>query len=339
MNFQDITENEKEIYNQAVGHPLQAYEWGEFRKKTGVDVVRRAQISDGKVSNPFQLTIHKTPLLPMNIGYFPKGTVPTEALLSELKNLGKSMGVSYVQLEPNVDSNEKQKLDELGLKDSFHPLFTKYSFLLDLALSEEELLKGMHQKTRYNVRLSEKRGVKVEIDNSQKAFERYIELTKETSKRQAFYAHNEKYHRLMWETLAQQGSFDSNLLQANLLKATFEGKTLVTWILFTFKDTLYYPYGASSDENREVMASSLIMWEAIKFGKKLGLRKFDMWGAAPPDASPSHEWYGFHRFKEGFGPKLQEFAGSFDLVLNPTNYEILKVGDKMRWAYLKLRSK
>ncbi len=83
----------------------------------------------------------------------------------------------------------------------------------------------------------------------------------------------------MWETLRSPISTDQptiinpNKLQAHLLKAAYKNKTLVTYILFTFKDTLYYPYGASSDENREVMASPLTMWEAIRFGKKLGLKK------------------------------------------------------------------
>ncbi|KKQ35574.1 MAG: FemAB family protein [Microgenomates group bacterium GW2011_GWA2_37_6] len=178
-----------------------------------------------------------------------------------------------------------------------------------------------------------------------------MKLTKETTKRQKFYAHGEDYHKLMWETLKSTivnnqpaspagGSsiVNFNKLQAHLLKATYNKKILVTYILFTFKDTLYYPYGASSDENREVMASHLTMWEAIKFGKSLGLSKFDMWGAANnPNPKPSDPYHGFHRFKEGFGAELTEFIGSYDLVINPLNYRLLTVADKLRWAYLRVK--
>jgi lipid II:glycine glycyltransferase (peptidoglycan interpeptide bridge formation enzyme) len=78
-------------------------------------------------------------------------------------------------------------------------------------------------------------------------------------------------------------------------------------MLLNFKDTLYYPYGGSSKIHPEVMANNLICWEAIKLGKKLGLKKFDMWGALGPNPSPSDPWYGFHRFKAGYGGKHIEF--------------------------------
>ena len=85
------------------------------------------------------------------------------------------------------------------------------------------------------------------------------------------------------------------------------------------------------------MPSNLLMWEAIKFGKKLGLKNFDMWGALGNTPDKNDPWYGFHRFKEGYGPKLIEFIGSFDLVINPFLYEIYKIIDKIRWTLLKIK--
>jgi len=345
MNFEDIDEKYSKLYNLSVSHPLQAYEWGEFRKKTGIGVIRRGNVEKNQVLNPYQITVHQTPGFPYFIGYFPKGGLPSEELLSELRQTGKTNKLSFIQLEPNVENGQLSIVND-QLKKSFHPLFTKYTFLLDLTLSEEELLKNMHQKTRYNIRLSQKHGVEVDIDNSDEAFEEYLKLTRQTTKRQKFYAHDEKYHKLMWETLRSQKAkgkrqnyeVDPNRLTAHLLTANYKNKTLVAYILFTFKDTLYYPYGASSDENREVMASPLTMWEAIKFGKNLSLKKFDMWGAANvPNPKPSDPYYGFHRFKEGFGANLTEFVGSYDLVINPLNYRLLTVADKIRWAYLRTK--
>ena len=85
------------------------------------------------------------------------------------------------------------------------------------------------------------------------------------------------------------------------------------------------------------MASNLVMWEAVLFGKKLGLKKFDMWGALGPNPSKNDSWYGFHRFKEGYGAKLTEFVGSFDLVINPMLYGIYKILDKVRWLFLRIK--
>ena len=142
----------------------------------------------------------------------------------------------------------------------------------------------------------------------------------------------------MWETLCPtQNKLDTDRLTAHLFLAKYKEQTLAAWILFVYKDVLYYPYGASSSLRRETMASNLMMWEAIKFGKKLGLKKFDMWGALSNNPDKNDPWYGFHRFKQGYGPKHIEFAGSFDLVVNVLLYDIYKILDKIRWAILKLR--
>ena len=321
-------------FNSLVSHPLQSFEWGSFREKTGIKVIRK--ILNNKKA--FQMTIHKVPFLKTSIGYLPKGDMLSKDLLDELKQTGKENGITFVQLEPNVQaiSNFKFQISNLGLHPSFHPLFTKYTFVLDLTNSEDELLKNMHQKTRYNIRVAQRNGVTVSQESSNKAFEAYLNLTSETTRRQKFYAHDRDYHLKMWETLGGQ-EFNPEKLQAHLLLARYKEKALTAWVLLTFKDTLYYPYGASSTQHREVMASNLLMWEAIKFGKKLGLKRFDMWGALGPNPDPKDPWFGFHRFKEGYGPKLVEFEGSFDLVINEASYKALDLADKARWAYLRLR--
>ncbi len=328
---------ESTLLNTIASHPLQSFEWGEFRKKSGLKVIRRYA---------FQLTIHKIPYTPWTIGYVPKGLNVTREMISELKKIGKMEKCIFIQLEPNVEiENCKLKIENLDLLPAAHPLFTKYTFILDLTKSEEELLKKMHPKTRYNIRIAEKHGVIVKEDNSDEAFEKYLQLTKETTNRQGFYSHSENYHRLMWNTLKpHNGTWKmtndkSNELTAHLLIAKYNEQTLVAWIVFVFKDTLYYPYGASSSKHREVMASNLMMWEAIKFGKKLGLKKFDLWGALGPNPDPKDPWYGFHRFKQGYGPELVEFVGNYDLIINPILYEFYKVADKLRWLLLTTKNR
>ncbi len=312
-------------------HPLQSLEWGKFREKTGIKVVR---------VNNLQLTIHSLPHTKYTIGYFPKGPDIDKKMLDTLLEIGKKENCIFIQLEPNVEKidNKKYKLNNLFL--SSRPLFTKYTFILDLTKPEDELLKNMNSKTRYNTKLAEKKGVKIIEDNSDKAFEEYLRLTKETTQRQNFYAHSEKYHRLMWETLKANNNDQktmTNTLTAHLLKAIYNGEVLVTWIVFILGDTLYYPYGASSTKHKEVMASNLMMWETIKFGKKLGLKNFDMWGALGINPDSNDPWYGFHKFKEGYGARHVEFVGSYDYVLNKKLYFIYNMLNNLRWIILKLK--
>ncbi len=312
--------------NSHATHPLQSTEWALFRERNGTKVV---------ASDKFQVSIHRVPHLPLNIGYFPKGEMPNKETIQELYKIGKENNCIFIQLEPNVETseNKKNEIIKLGLVPSAHPLFTKYTFVLDLTKTEEEILKNMHPKTRYNIRVAQKHGVKITEENSEEAFKEYLRLTKETTQRQGFFAHTQNYHKLMWETL--RGGTENNKLSAHLFLAKYKNKTLAAWILFIFKDTLYYPYGASSSENREAMASNLMMWEAIKFGKELGLKKFDMWGSLGPNPDEKDPWFGFHKFKLGYGPMPVEFVGSFDLIINKPLYLFYKVADKIRWTILR----
>ena len=352
MDIKIITENNKKQFNTVVNHPLQTYEWGEFREKTRVKVIRRGFFKGSKLDSGFQLTIHPIPHTPFTIGYLPKGELPTKELLEELRKIGKEEKCIFIQLEPNIEvergkmKNEKLPLisylsSVTSLRPAAHPLFTKYNFVLDITKSEDELLKNMHQKARYNIKVAQKNGVEITEDNSEKAFEAYLKLTKETTERQKFFAHTQDYHKKMWETLKRaqmaNGKWQMANLTAHLLTAKYKGKILTAWILFVFKDTLYYPYGASSSENREVMASNLMMWEAIRYGKKLGLNKFDMWGALGTDPDKKDPWYGFHSFKEKYGPEHVEYIGSYDLVINPVLYQFYKIADKLRWLMLRLK--
>jgi lipid II:glycine glycyltransferase (peptidoglycan interpeptide bridge formation enzyme) len=146
---------------------------------------------------------------------------------------------------------------------------------------------------------------------------------RETVERQGFYAHNEKYHRLMWKYLKSADI-------AHLLLAKSGNKTLTAWVLFKWKDFLYYPYGASSGADQNLQPNSLMMWEAIRFGKKHNLKYFDLWGR--------EEGKGFTKFKEGFNPEVIEFLGTWDLICSPY-YWPYRIAEYIRWKALKLNTR
>src|SRR5258706_12804712 len=133
-----------------MSHPLQSSPLGEFRKAMHIDVVRL---------NGWQLTFHRIPHTPWTIGYFPKGPTPTKKMIEELTKLGKQKKAIFIQLEPNMMANLESRISNLELKPAHHPLFTKYTFILDLTKSEEELLRDMHSKTRYNIKVAQKHNV------------------------------------------------------------------------------------------------------------------------------------------------------------------------------------
>lgn len=344
MVIRGLTSSQQKKWNTKVSHPVQSWEWGEFRKKTGLPVVN---FLTGPLKNPsgFQLTIHKVPHTPWTIGYLPKCNMPDKETIDELKRIGKEYNCIYIQVEPNTEiENLKLKISEawpsglenLGLRPSLRPLFFKYSFIIDLTKSDEDLVAALHPKTRYNIKIAMKNNVKIDERTDDEAFKTFLKLYFQTSKRQTYFGHTPKYHKLLWETLQPAGI-------ARILVAYYtppDSKTpipLTAWMIFKFGDMLYYPYGGSSDIYRNVMSSNLVAWEAIKLGKKLKAKSFDLWGCLGPDANTRDPWYGFHRFKSGYGGRLVEYVGSYDLVLNPIPYLLFHFIDKVRLVLLRAK--
>lgn len=340
MLIRNIRPEEKDLYNQTVIHPIQSYEWGEFRKKTGQEVERIGFFDEGKLKKAMTVTFHQLPYINKTIGYFPKGFKPDEEQISTLQQLADKHRAICIKLEPAVtkdlDQNHNDHPSIKFLKkyqiEEGRSLFTPFTFHLDINLSEEELMNKMTSKARYNTRLAIKKGVTVVEDSSEQGLEDYIKILEETTKRQAFYAHSPEYFRKMWQVFK-----GSNIM--HILKASYENQVLVVWILFVFNNVLYYPYGASSSKYREVMASNLMMWEAIRFGQKHHCQLFDMWGALGPNPNPKDPWFGFHRFKRSYGGQLIEHIGTYDLVYQYPMYKIYTLGDNWRWKFLRLKKK
>lgn len=320
MDLREVTEKQKSEYNKLVTHVIQSWQWGEFRKSLGIPVLRYGLYTNGKLFRAFQLTLHKIPFTNKYVGYLPKGPFPDKELTEALKKIGKEHNCAFIKVEPNVIASEAKQSG--NFIPSLKPLFTKYNFILDLTQSEEELLKNMHPKTRYNIKVAEKHGVKVIERIDDEALEIYLKLYFETTKRQGYYGHSESYHRKVWQKLREEK-------MARILIATYRGKSLTAWMLLNFRENLYYPYGGSSKLHPEIMANNLVAWEAIKLGKTLGLKKFDMWGALGSNAHSSDPRFGFHRFKQGYGGKLVEYLGTFDLVFNWPLYIIFTFIDKL----------
>ncbi len=308
-------------------HPLQTSCWANFRKSWGNAVV---------FFEKGLLTLHKLPGTSYKIGIFEKGPKPTQKMLTQLISLGKEHNLIFIKLEPSYAPKdyEQKKLIDLFNKNGAvkgKTLFTPSTFWIDLQKSEEELLTSFSSKTRYNIRYAQRKGVVVVNDNSDKAFEEYIRLMRETVNRQRFYAHSEKYHRLMWSHLHTIPVANGQKPIAQLMLAKYGTEVLAAWILFIWKDFLYYPYGASTQKQKNLQTNSALMWEAIKFGKRNGLVTFDLWGR--------EEGKGFTVFKEGFSPTVIQFLGAWDLVLNTKMYQLYRGAEILRWPILRLKSK
>jgi lipid II:glycine glycyltransferase (peptidoglycan interpeptide bridge formation enzyme) len=338
--IREIRNEEKNKFNEVVDHPVQSWEWGEFRHDTKLKVKRVGFYSAGRLNKAIQVTFHPLPFLNYTAGYFPKGFMPNEDQLAALKQLGEKNNALFIKMEPEVakevgHASAHRKLADFLLDNGAvpgRPLFSNYSFMIDLKKSETELFAALSSKTRYNVNLAARKGVKIVENSTDEGLKTYLEILGETTQRKGFYAHTPEYFEKMWHNLKSSGMM-------KIFNAVYEGKVLVSWIIFIFNDKLYYPYGASRSIHRDVMASNLLMWEMILYGKQQKCTQFDLWGCLGPKANSRNAWYGFHRFKKGYGGQHLEYLGSYDLVFNQPLYKLFRIAETWRWRLLRLKTK
>ncbi len=305
-------------------HICQSEAWGEFKTRMGNRALRA-----GKA----QFTLHNVPLSPYRIGYSPRPNIKEidwEALFKK----GKTNNCLYIKLDVPQCLKAREIFKSAGKHANrcrrSDPVFADETILMDLTGSEDELMNNTKEKTRYNIRQAWKQGVIIEEKDDRDSLETFIDLQKKTAKRQGFYVHPDDYYRTLWDVLKPQGML--HLLIAKLPTDSI----IASIILFRYKRVLYYPYGASDYQYRSFMPNNLIMWEAIKLGKRHKCEIFDMWGAT---SDKKNDWWGFTRFKLGFGGEIVSLPKTYDFVLQPALYPAIVAANRARWVWLRLQSK
>ena len=306
-------------------HLVQSPEWGEFKSKMGTPGVSVGDI---------QFTKHPLPVLPFYVGYAPRVNFFTQKFSwVELKAIAKQEKCAFIRFDvPNVLKSDAKKASNiiLEIKDkcrkSPRSTFAKWNVVLDLDKPDDELIAAFSSKSRYNSKLAAKKGVIVKVANDEKGLSDFIKLLRETAKRQKFLMHSDDYYVNAYNIFRSLG-------RANILTAYYKDQPLASWMLFNQGETLYYPYGGSSTENRNLMASNLLAWEAIRLGKRLGCKTFDMWGATNDKNDP---WWGFTNFKLGYGGELIEYMNSYDFVINKPLYFAFNLAYNSFWKFRNL---
>lgn len=323
---------DKSKYNSVISHPVQTWEWGEFQQSQGHKIFRFGVFDQkNKIVSAYTVSFHQIPKTKFSVGTVLRGPAVDEAMLQNIKKIATKENAIFVKLEPNVaKSQASMQFPDLVVspKVAFYP----HTFIVDTTQTEAQLMATLHPKTRYNIKVANRHGVDIKEDTTDRGFDIYLKLLRSTTKRQGFYLHTAKYHRDLWQLLKR-----TNI--PHIMLASYQGQVLSAFMIFKLKNRLFYPYGASLDIHRQVMAPTLLMWETIKLAKKLKCHTFDMWGCLGPDAKEGENGFGFHRFKQGFGGQMLEYVGTYDLVINPTLYKLYNLVDKLRWTFLRLKAK
>ena len=184
--------------------------------------------------------------------------------------------------------------------------------------TEEDILKGCHQKTRYNIRLATKKGVVIKEGNREELKD-FHKIMISTGKRDGFVIRSLSYFEKMYDELAPE--------HMKLLMAYYEDKPIAGIIPIMYGNKTWYLYGASSNEHRNLMPNYLLQWTMIQEAIKNGCDMYDFRGVSGV-VDENHPQYGLYRFKKGFGADFTEFIGEVYLDFKPLKYKLYKISLK-----------
>lgn len=294
---------------------LQTKEWANFRQTQGWQAHHIDNISILEKNLPFGKSFLYAP----EVEY--RDIENLENILEYIKKNVKNTQTIYFRLEILDEFDEKicQKLKENGFIKSFEEVQPEWRQIIDISKSEEEILAGMKQKGRYNIRVAQKHGVSVE--KSTNIF-KFYEIFRETAKRDGFEIRPKQYFEKLMQIFSSSGI-------AELWLAKYNEKTVAAMIAIFYDGKASYLYGASSGEFRQVMAPYLLHWRIIQRAKEKRCQVYDLLAVAPKGIE-THKYAGITRFKEQFGGRKVQIVGSYDLVYKPVWYKIFKMVEKYR---------
>jgi lipid II:glycine glycyltransferase (peptidoglycan interpeptide bridge formation enzyme) len=267
------------------------------------------------------------------MAYSPRGPIldwgsvkDSQSILADMTKLNRQAGAFYLKIDPGIVVPLTIKSDnQLHSLQSTHALFEsgwvlsndqvqfRNTLILDVTQSEDALLAGMKQKTRYNIRLAGRKGVTIR-EGSLQDLDLLYQMYAETSVRDGFVIRPAHYYHNAW------GDFIKHELAIPLI-AEVEGQAVGALVIYRFGKTAYYLYGMSRDAHREKMPNYLLQWEAIRWAKRMGCDIYDFWGA-PHEIDESEAMFGVYRFKIGFGANFVRTPGAWDFAINPWQYRM-----------------
>jgi len=310
------------------GHFMQSHAWALVKDqwRWRAIVVRG---DDGAITGSLSALIRQVPGTPYTIMYAGRAPVcdyhdrATLAALTEGAAAVAARNRAYVlTMDPDVAADDAEFaaiMADLGYtrkaeSKDFEDIQPRFVFRLDIAgKSEEAVFAGFSQKTRYNIRLAAKKGVTVHVAGPDEV-DAFSAIMDETGVRDGFIVRGADYFRRLLACLGEN---------ARLYMAHYEGRPVAGTLAIHYGDKVWYLYGASSNEYRNVMPNYLLQWEMIRWAIQSGCRLYDFRGVSG-DLSEDNPLYGLYRFKKGFNGDFTEFAGEFNYVFSPVAYAVIE---------------
>lgn len=336
--------DEQAAWDEAVAsmpepHLLQSWTWGEHKRKYGWEPIRVCWVEKGnqKVAVAQVLKRQIQPLgFRLKVLYCPRGPLLDwhqadlwQPVLQTLESIAKQEVALFLKIDPEVPLVDvsappapsskggpeavPRLLRSRGWKKSGEIQFPN-TFVLNLRQTEEQILAGMKQKTRYNVRLAERRGVHVREGGPEDVSLLY-RMYAATSVRDGFVIRDEGYYKDAWGAFMAAGLAQPLIAEVGM-------SPVAALVIYRFADRAWFLFGMSTERHRDAMPNYLLQWEAIRWAKRQGCVAYDLWGA-PERLEAEDPLWGVYRFKQGFGAEYRKTTGAWDFTTRPS----------LRWVF------
>ena len=375
-------------------HILQTFEWALVKSHFGWNPIPKLWMQNNQIVAAAMILIReiKIPVIgiPYRILYVPKGPLIkdwsdsnlVQEVLQELIEIGRKQNAILIKIDPDLEIGGGEADDDLNqfgfnknsnnieinsLNSEFIKLLLNHNWVYsreqvqfrntvisDLNLDEAEILSSMKQKTRYNIRLAEKRGIVVREGND-RDFPMLYRLYAETAQRDGFIIREYPYYEMVWKIFLQgpelekQMGFSNNFPnywrfdlanhpKAMILIAEYQNEPIAGIVLLTFQEKAWFMYGMSSCQHREKMPNYLLHWRAMQLLKERGIKVYDWWGA-PDKFTEVDPMYGVYKFKMGFGGKAIRRIGAWDYPIKRNYYSFYQIMLPKLLSYFRLKER
>lgn len=312
------------------GHHVQTSLWAQVQSLLGWYAVRIVVRQGGQIVAGAQALIRALSHIG-TIGHVTKGPIfalddpaLTKLVMDELFKLIKTHRLQYFILQPPYNGEAfARQLPDRGFRPSPIEFVHTATVLLDLIRDPDEILAQMNSKTRYNIRLGERKGITVR-EGTANDLSTFYRLLVATGKRQDFSTCSEEYFSFMWDIFAPHGYI-------KLFLAEYQGEVVSAFLDIPFGDTVLYKRGAWSGVHGNRHPNEVLHWTGIRWAKSQGYRYYDLEGIHPEAARavlqgeplPDSTTKTVTTFKLGFGGQVVLLPEIYDYVYNPL----------LRWSY------
>ncbi|MBI3442367.1 MAG: peptidoglycan bridge formation glycyltransferase FemA/FemB family protein [Candidatus Sungbacteria bacterium] len=326
---------EQFVLSQQNKNFLHSWNWGEFNRDMGNKIFRFG-VSDENGDLAAVFLVVKIVARRGSFLFVPQGPVThdfnseiLEAVAGHLKQLAGTEKCGFIRVSPIVTNHPDNALlfQEAGFRKAPIHMHAELMWMLDIAQTEEKILKDMRKTTRYSIKKAEREGVKIIKSWRPDDVAVFRGLYQGTARRHHFTAFSDEYLQKEFEAFRA----DDQLL---IFLAEYRETIIAGAMIVFYGGSAFYHHGATSSAHPEIPASYLLQWEAIQEAKARGCALYNFWGIVDKEKT-NHPWAGLTLFKKGFGGFAQEYLPAQDLPLT-SRYWLSFLVEKIRRARRRL---